>query len=169
MNFRILLSAFAVLGVILLSLTLLATNSNRDKMRYIGKWAGTFEVESVSRGADTESERKRWRLEGYLQVYLTGHRYLYHFDGEQQGIEVTGTWVNQNDRLTLTPKHVAIDDHGGADKRDPNKKYIANDDVQAALNRPIILVQSADHQSFTSLPVSIGPLLGKYNLHKDGY
>lgn len=168
MNFRILFAAFGVLGVCLTGLTLLATNSHRELLRYTGKWAGAFTVDSISKGPDTESDRKRSRLEGYLQLYLSGRRYLFHVDGEQQGVEVNGTWQAQNDRVILTPNHVAIDDHGGADKRDPNKKYIPNDDVQAAFNRPLILIQSDDHQGFVSLPVSIGAYLGKYSFRKDG-
>lgn len=158
----------ATLTCVLIAFTMLATNSNKDLVRYTGRWKGEFAVESITKGEDTEEARTRNRLGGYLQVYLTGHKYKIHLEGLQQGIDIEGTWKAQGDRLTLTPKAITIDDQGGAEKRDPNKPYIANESVMEAYNRPMTLSQSSDKKKFQGLKMTIGDLLGEHRFVKDG-
>ena len=162
-------TVFIVCGlftVLMIVLTLRVANSNRDLLRYTGKWSGGFTVDSIESGANTESDRHRSRLEGYLQIYLTERRYKLHLEGEQQGIDVSGNWTAKGDRITLTPKSVEIDDHGGAEKRDPNKKYIPNEEVLNTYNRPLVFIQSPDRQRYNGLPISLGVLIGKHAFDK---
>jgi hypothetical protein len=159
---------FGLLAVLMIGLTLRATNSNRDLLSYTGKWKGGFTVDAIEPGPNTETDRRRSRLEGYLQVYLTRRSYKLHLEGEQQGIDVDGTWTVKEGRVTLTPKEVKIDDQGGESKRDPNKKYIPNEAVTAAYNRPLVLVLAPDKRSYQGLPTTVGTLLGKHHFEKDG-
>ena len=165
---RIVIIVLVTLATLLFVMTLRATESNKDQIRYTGRWKGGFTVDAVQKGPDTPEARHGQRLEGYLQVYLSGHRYKLHLEGQQQGIDIDGTWTAQGNRLTLTPKAVAIDDQGGEDKRDPNKPYIPNEAVLDAYNRPLVLAQSPDKKSFQGLKVTIGNLLGSHAFVKDG-
>lgn len=165
---RIVYTVLVSLTVLLLVMTLRNVNSNKDLIRYTGRWKGGFTVESVTNGTDTADSRHAHRLEGFLQVYLTNHKYKLHLEGQQEGIDVDGTWTANGDRLTLNPKAVAIDDQGGEEKRDPNKPYIPNEDVLATYNKPIVLVQSADKKGFQGLKVTLGNLLGSHAFVKDG-
>ncbi|MGV3614895.1 MAG: hypothetical protein ACO1SV_06130 [Fimbriimonas sp.] len=155
-----------LLGVLLITLTLRATGSNRDLLRYTGKWEGGFTIESIQKGKDTEEERHRNRIVGFVQIYLTNRKYTLHLEGAQQAIDVDGIWVAKDDRVTLTPKNVKIDDKGGPEQRDPNKPYIPNEAVQAAYNRPMTLVQSPDKQRYEGLAVTVGDFLGKHQFAK---
>lgn len=163
---RIVFIALALLGVLLITLTLRATGSNRDLLRYTGKWEGGFTIDSIQRGPDTEEERHRNRIVGFVQIYLTNRKYTLHLEGTQQAIDIDGTWVAKGDRVTLTPKTVKIDDKGGPELRDPNKPYIANEAVQTTYNRPMTLVQSADKRRYDGLAITLGDFLGKHHFEK---
>lgn len=166
MGLRIVFVVLGLLTVGLIGLTLRASSANKQYLRYTGKWKGGFTVSGVSTGPDTENDRHRSRLEGYLQVYLDGRKFKLHLEGEQQGIDVDGTWTAERDTLTLNPKNVAIDDQGGEEKRDPNKMYIANDAVNETYRRPLVLKQKG--KRYDGLIVTLGPLLGSHWFEKDG-
>lgn len=155
-----------VFTVTLIFFTVRATGSNRDLIRYTGRWGGGFTIDSVQSGPDSEAVRKRNKLTGYVQIYLTGRKYTLHLEGEQQGVDVYGTWTAKGEKLTLTPKEVKIDDRGGPEQRDPNRPYLPNEDVRAAYERPIVLSQSADKNSFQGLPMSVSRFIGKHRFEK---
>lgn len=155
-----------LLAVTLFAFTIRAIGSNRDLIPFTGKWTGGFEIDTVTQGPDSAEEKKRNRLDGYLQVYLTKRKYKLHLEGIQQGIDVDGTWTVQGRRITLKPEKVTIDDHGGAEERDPNKPYIPNDDVNAAYYKPIVLDQSADKQGFKGLAVTVGRFIGRHSFSR---
>jgi hypothetical protein len=146
----------------LFALTLRATGSNRELIPYTGRWAGGFEIDTVTQGPATEEVKRQNRLTGYLQVYLTGRKYKLHLEGIQQGIDIDGTWTAKGRRIILTPKEVKIDDRGGPEMRDPNKPYLPNEDVTAAYSKPIVLDQSEDKQSFQGLSVTVSRFIGKH-------
>lgn len=158
---------FGVLLVLLIGFTVRASFSNQDLMPFTGRWKGGFTVDSIQKGSDTADDRHRSRLEGYVQVYLTGRKYVLHLEGEQQGIDVTGTWTAKGDRITLQSKSVTIDDQGGADARNPNKKYIPNEVVNEAYSRQMVLVLSKDKHNLRGLKVSVGDLIGEHAFEKD--
>lgn len=155
-----------VLTITLVAFTIRATGSNRELIRYTGKWSGGFTVDSVVSGPDSVTVRKRNGLIGYLQIYLTGRKYKLHLEGEQQGIDVDGTWTAKGEKITLTPKEVKIDDRGGPEQRDPNRPYLPNDDVNTAYRKPIVLSQSADKNTFAGLAMSVGRFIGKHSFTK---
>lgn len=137
-------------------------------MPFLGKWKGKFEVAEVQGGV-TAQDIKRETLKGYVQVYATNRLYKLEMEGEQETIDVTGVWTIKANRITLSPQKVDIDDQGGADKRDPNKKFIPSDEAQLAYNRPIVLTESRDKKSLTGLEISIGKLVGTHRFVKDSF
>ena len=143
-------------------------NRNSDLLPFLGKWLGRFEISEIQ-GGGTAQDIKRETLKGYVQVYATSRSYKMEMEGEQEVINITGTWTIKANRITLTPKSIIIDDKGGEDKRDPNKKFIASKDVREAYGRPLLLVESADKKSLTGLKITIGNLLGIHRFVKDSF
>lgn len=151
-----------LLAAVLFALTLRATGSNRELIPFTGRWGGGFEIDTVTQGPASDEVKRQNRLEGYLQVYLTGRKYKLHLEGIQQGIDVDGTWTAKGRRITLTPKEVKIDDRGGPEMRDPNKPYLPNEDVTAAYSKPIVLDQAEDGKSFKGLSMTVSRFIGRH-------
>ena len=142
-------------------------NPNKAAMPFFGKWIGAFTVTEMHGG--TALDMKRESLKGYVQVYVNRRQYKMEMEGEQETIDITGTWSVDKNRITLTPKQIDIDDQGGADKRDPNKKFIPADIAQAAYSRPLLLQESPDKKSLTGLKTTIGILVGTHHFTKDSF
>lgn len=155
---------FAILCLVLVA----GCNFNKALMPFLGKWSGSFEVTDIA-GGGSESDKRRETLKGYIQVYATDRIYRMEMEGEQESVVVTGAWTIKGNRITLKPDHVLIDDQGGADKRDPNKKFIPAADVQAAYGRPLVLTESSDKKSLTGLTMTIGKLTGTHRYIKDSF
>jgi hypothetical protein len=160
---------FSVLLVVLLTLTMRAKNSNQDLRPFLGKWSGEFKPESFRTGQGSEEDLRRSRLEGYIQVYATNRKFKMHLEGEQQAIDVTGTWTFEEKKLNLTPLDVQIDDQGGEEMRDPNKKYIPADAVRATYSKPLSFRLGGDGKTLQGLPISLGEMIGSHRLEKDGF
>jgi len=144
-------------------------NSHKDLMAFLGKWKGGFDVTSV-RGANASSlDIKRDTLRGFIQVYETNRSYKMELNGEQETIEINGTWTIKGNHITLRPTMLDIDDKGGEQQRDPNKKYIAAMLVRAAYGQPLVLVESRDKKSLTGLEMSVGDLVGTHRYVKDSF
>ena len=143
-------------------------NHNKELMPFLGKWIGRFEVSDIS-GGGTPTDMKREQLRGYVQVYATERSYKMEMEGEQETIDISGFWTIKGNRITLTPKVVTIDDQGGADKRDPNKKFIPADAASAAYSRPLLLQETPDKKSLNGLKITIGSLIGTHFFVKDSF
>ena len=143
-------------------------NHNKELLPFLGKWSGQFDVSDIE-GGGTAKDIKRETLKGYVQVYATERTYKMEMEGEQETIDISGTWTIKGNRLTLTPNDITIDDQGGADKRDPNKKFIPAADAKAAYNRPLLLQETPDKKALHGLKISIGNLIGTHNFVKDSF
>jgi hypothetical protein len=137
-------------------------------MPFLGKWSGTFTVSEIQ-GGGADKDMKRESLRGFVQVYATNRKYKMEMNGEQETIDVNGTWTIHGNRITLTPIEVIIDDQGGIDQRDPNKKFIPSDEVRAAYGRPLILEQTPDKKALNGLKMVIGKLIGTHRYIKDSF
>lgn len=137
---------------------------HKELLPYLGKWNGAFEVERFA-GA-TPKDLSRETLRGYLMLYATNRRFLLHFDGEQQAVDLDGTWALNGKQVELRATKVEIDDQGGEEFRDPNKKWIPSDQLQAAVGRPIILNPSTDGKRLAGPATSIGDRTGAYRFHR---
>lgn len=143
-------------------------NPHKNLMPFLGKWSGKFEVSDII-GGGKDSDKKRETLSGYVQVYATGQSFKMEMQGEQETIDISGTWTCKGNRMTLNPKSVQIDDQGGADQRDPNKKFIPATDVQTAYGRPMVLQETPDKKSLNGLEMTIGKLVGTHRFVKDSF
>jgi hypothetical protein len=147
---------------------LIGCNHNKELMPFLGKWSGSFEVAEIT-GGGTAKDLKRESLKGYVQVYATERSYKMEMEGEQETVNISGFWTISGNRITLKPERIGIDDRGGEDKRDPNKKFIPSEDVQAAYGRPLVLSEAADKKSLTGLKITIGKLVGTHRFVKDSF
>ena len=138
--------------------------THSDLMPFLGKWLGTFVVSSISTGG-TDADKKREQLTGYIQVYANHQSYKMELEGEQETIRIDGTWTIRGKQITLTPKELGIDDKGGSEVRDPNRKYIPSDAVRTAL----VLTESADKKSLHGLEITVGNLVGHHEFVKDSF
>jgi len=147
---------------------LLGCNRNKDLMPFLGKWSGEFDVTEIQ-GGGTPADMKREKLKGFVQVYATNRLYKMQMEGEQETIDIDGTWTIKANRITLTPKDIVIDDQGGADKRDPNKKFIPSDAARAAYERPLVLAETPDKKALNGLKITVGNLVGAHKFVKDSF
>ena len=153
---------------ILIGTMLVGCNMHTDLMPFLGKWIGKFQVSTVN-GAGSEKDRAREELKGFVQIYATNRSYKMELEGEQETIKIDGTWTISGKRITLTPKKLVIDDKGGADQRDPNKKYIAAEDVRAAYGQPLVLTESANKKALHGMEITVGSLVGHHEFVKDSF
>jgi hypothetical protein len=137
----------------------LARTAHSDLRPYLGKWTGGFYADPTN---------KRLDLTGYLQIYATHQTFKLHLEGEQQGIDVDGTWVLEKKQLIFKPTKVAIEDDGGELKRNPNLTYYPNADVKAAYSKPFVLNPSKDNKRLEGLLTSIGKREGIYRFDWGG-
>lgn len=152
---------------IALGFTARSSCSNRDLIPFLGKWTGAFVVDVVREGPDTARDRTRSSLRGFIQVYATNRTFKMYLDGEQESLELDGTWTEKGRRLTLHVKEPKVDDLGGADNRDPNRKFVDAEDIRVAYAHPIVLDLTTDRHRLVGLPVTLGPLLGHHEFTKD--
>jgi len=162
---------FFVLLIIAVSFAIIAeaSCSNKDIMPFLGKWSGGFNVQRVTVGADTPKDRERSSLHGFVQIYATNRKFKLHLEGEQEALDLTGTWTFKKNRMTLTTTDFAVDDQGGADMRNPNMKFIPADELRVGYTRPMVLDLSPDKKHLSGLPITIGGLVGKHDFAKDSF
>lgn len=159
----------AIVLVILLYVTAQSSCSNKELVPYLGKWTGGFIVDSVSPAARSATDLKRNNLRGFIQVYATRHSFKMHLEGEQEIIDLAGNWVLKRQRLTLKVNETKIDDFGGADVRNPNRKFIPSDAIRDTYTRPIVLDLSPDKHRYEGLPMTMGNLIGRHQFTRDAY
>ncbi|MFZ4506256.1 MAG: hypothetical protein ACOYON_00995 [Fimbriimonas sp.] len=148
-------------AALLVALLAGASCGGKERLPFLGKWALRFEVTGAGEGAKP-ADLTRNELVGYLQIYATKNGFILFLEGEQQSIEVRGDWKIERKRLVLAPKDVLIDDRGGVDVRDPNKKYLEPDGIREAYSRGLVLVPSQDGTKLEGLTMAIGPLRGRH-------
>ncbi len=143
-------------------------NPHADMVPFLGKWSGGFQVTEITGGGKAR-DLKRESLMGYVQVYATSRSYKMELSGEQETIDISGTWSHKGNHITLQPSAITIDDQGGADKRDPNKKFIPAAIAKAAYERPLILQETPDKRTLSGLKISVGKLIGTHKFVNDSF
>lgn len=138
------------------------SNPNSALVPYYGKWSGGFNVEAFRLGQGNQKLRDRASLRGYLMLYATGKKFKLHLEGEQEIIDLDGTWTVEKERVMLRTTATKIDDMGGEEARDPNKFFVTGEAVRDAYARPIPLRMSKDRQKLTGLRITIGEYEGTH-------
>ena len=149
-------------------LLLAAGCGDKAILPFLGKWQGQFEVQRMQISG-TESDRKRESLKGYVQVYADKHKFKMRMEGEQEAVDLTGIWSIKGRQITLQFSEVVVDDMGGEQFRDPNRKFISPLDLRAAYGKPIVLNLSADKQHLDGLTMTMGGLTGRHVYVKDSF
>lgn len=142
--------------------------ADKAQLPFLGKWLGQFEVRDISSGG-TDLDRKRESLKGYVQVYADKHKFVMRMEGEQEAIDLLGTWSVRGRQLTLSFAEVKIDDMGGERFRDPNRKFISPTALRVAYARPVVLNLAADKKHLDGLTMTMGNLTGRHVFLKDSF
>lgn len=158
-----------VLLAIALFFTARASCANKDLVPFFGKWSGAYEVDQVLKGADGPKDRERSKLEGFVQIYGSNRSYKMFLNGEQESLEIGGTWTTKGNRITLRMNDFKLDDQGGEDARNPNAKFIPADELREAYAKPLVLELSADKKRLTGLRTTVGPTVGTHRFAKESF
>jgi hypothetical protein len=134
--------------------------SDKKIIPLLGRWEGGFTAEQIA-GAQPK-DIKRFDLKGYLMLYATEYRFKMHLEGEQEAVDLSGSWAPKGAQVILTPKDESIDDYGGADVRNPNKRFIPIPLVKQAYSSPIVLNVAAGNKKLSGPLFSIGQLSGRH-------
>lgn len=154
-------------GVSLLLLTAGCNFGNKEHIRFLALWNGKFKVEKVLTGPDSPQDRARYELKGYIKILSNKSEFWIHLEGEQQAIDIKGTYKIEKDRIQLrASSDTRIDDFGGEDKRNPNLKFIPIQALKDSYAKPIILDLSKDGLKLTGLTFTLGPVEGQYEFEK---
>jgi hypothetical protein len=156
------LSPWIAVGLVLVS----SGCVNKERWPFLGKWNGGFEAESVN--SKVPSDLKRWNMPGYIMLYATRWAFKMHIEAETSTIEAKGIWELRDKTLTLRINDLKIDDRGGEEKRDPNKKYISADAIQKTIGRQIVFRLSDDLKKMDTGLQSFDEVLGSFKFAHSG-
>jgi hypothetical protein len=135
---------------------------------FLGTWPGQFTVDKVNRGPDGPDDRKHHCLHGDLVIRLDKKSYMLHLAGEQQQVDVKGTWSYSGNQITLDPtKDVKVSTDGGKEGVNPNRKYVPDEELYLAYGKKITLKLSKDGLSLEGLRTTIAFLEGTHSFKKD--
>ena len=155
------------IGVLAFAFIVLAGCGDQKVVPFLGQWPGQFTVDKVNKGPDGPEDRKHHTLHGYLSVRLNKKSYMLHLEGEQQQIDVKGTWTYSGNQLTLTPVDPKINTEGGKEGLNPNFKFVPVDELYLAYEKKMTLNLSKDRATLLGLRTSVAFLEGTHSFKKD--
>lgn len=151
-------------SALLLPLALIAgACGDRNVAPFLGKWSGGLEVLRVKgpKGGDPKARE----LRGDLQVYV--RKFELNLTGAQQSVRVRGTWTYEDRKLRLKANDLSFDDRGGAEKRDPNRPYLAPEALQTFFGRERTLNLSKDGKRLAGVEDDLADLVAGLAFVKD--
>lgn len=151
----------------LVALFLVGCGGDANRLKFLGQWTGAFEVDKVLKGPDGPEDRKHSDLRGYISIVLNKMGYTMHLEGEQQQVDIKGTWSYSGQQITLEPKDVKVNTDGGEHGVNPNLKYVPDEDLYAAYQKKITLKVSSDGSTLKGLTTTIAFLEGVHTFKKD--
>jgi hypothetical protein len=167
-------SPFAIGCSILIALTILAliilkiaSGGDQKAVPLLGQWPGQFTVDKVNRGPDGPDDRKHHTLRGYVSVRLNKKMYTMHLEGEQQQIDIKGTWSYTGNQITLAPNDIKVNTEGGKEGINPNFKFVPDDELYNAYQKKITLNLSKDGSKLQGLRTTIAFLEGTHSFKKE--
>ncbi len=123
--------------------------AHRELMPVLGRWNGQLEVVLGEKDSG---------MKGYLMLYATHKKFLLHFEGPQEAMDLSGNWTLKGKQVLMDVVDQKFDDQGGEEKRDPNKPFIPVADLRQAFGKSMVLNRGKDDQTLTGPPVSLGKL-----------
>lgn len=133
---------------------------------FLGTWSGQFTVEKVGQGPDTEKDRKRHSLTGFLRIQLNLKQYQMELKGEQQLVKITGTWTYTGKQIVLTPGKVEIKEESD-DGPNPNYKFVPAEDLNKAYQQKLAFTVNEKGTQLVGRTTSISFLTGTHAYKKD--
>ena len=157
----------AILTILALGVLKISGGGDKKAVPFLGQWPGQFTVDKVNRGPDGPDDRKHHTLHGYLSVRLNKNMYMLHLEGEQQQIDIKGTWSYSGDQLTLSPNEIKPATERNPNGLNPNFKYVPDEDLYTAYQKKITLNLSKDGSTLRGLRTTIAFLEGTHTFKKD--
>jgi hypothetical protein len=152
---------------LIIATTLFAGCGGKKPVQFLGQWPGNFNVDKINRGPDGAEDRKHHKLHGWISVRLDKQKYIMHMNGEQQQIDIKGTWTVLGNQITLDPNDVKVATDGGKDGVNPNFKYVPDADLYQAYQQKITLKLSKDGSRLEGLRTTIAFLEGTHTFKKE--
>ena len=90
-----------------------------------------------------------------------------HLEGEQQTIDVQGSWNYSGNQVTLSPIDVKVETAGKDEGIDPNRKWILPEELYAAYLKKFVFRLSKDGNTLQGLDTTIVILEGAHIFKKD--
>lgn len=151
--------------LVVMSLVVLSAGCvNKDRWPYLGKWNGGFKADTYA--GKVPDDIKRWDMPGYVMLYATKWSFKLHLEAEQAIIDGKGTWAQRGKTISLTFTELKIDDKGGEEKRNPNRKFISAESIRKAFGREIVFRLSDDGKKIETGLQSYDDLLGTLGFNK---
>lgn len=117
------------LGLILALSCLVVGCGDKKTIPFLGTWIGGLEVSKVLSGTDGAEDRIRHNLKGYVRIVLDNNKYTMVLEGEQQVVDVKGTWVYKGKQVILTPNDVQVNNRFKGEDLNPNLKAVVPDEL----------------------------------------
>lgn len=155
------------LGLILALSCLVVGCGDKKTIPFLGTWIGGLEVSKVLSGTDGAEDRIRHNLKGYVRIVLDNNKYTMVLEGEQQVVDVKGTWVYKGKQVILTPNDVQVNNRFKGEDLNPNLKAVVPDELYSAYLKKITLNLSSDNKSLSGLDTTVAALEGRHNFKKE--
>lgn len=153
--------------MLLLPVVALVGCGDQKTMPFLGQWNGAFDVEKVVNGPDSEKDRKRHTLRGYVKIVLNKKSYQMKLEGEQQTVDIKGKWKYNGKQLFLEPDDVKIGPDGSQEDLNPNRKSVPAEDLYVGYGKNLTFRINDDGRSLTGLTTTIAGLEGTHRFKKD--
>ena len=140
---------------------------DREAVKFLGNWPGQFTVDKVERGPDGPDDRKHHTLRGYVNVRLNKKMYTMHMEGEQEQVDIKGTWTITGNQITLAPSDTKINVEGGKEGINPNFKFVPIEDLYQAYEKKITLNLTKDGSTLQGLRTTIAFLEGSHSFKRE--
>ena len=139
---------------------------NRVEMPYYGKYEGGYVVDSTQNRLIPVA--KRWNLSGYVQLLANRHKFKMHLEGEQQFMDISGTWKLDGKMVRLDLLDYKFEDYGGAANRNPNRTFTSADAIRTSFGKLVTLgIQPAERVVLKGPLLVIGESAGHLEFRKD--
>ena len=145
----------------------LGGGGDKKSIPFFGQWPGKFVVDKVNRGPDGPEDRKHHTLNGYVSIRLDKNKYLMHLEGEQQQVDIKGTYKISGSQITLDPDDIKVKTEGGKDGVNPNFKFVPDEDLYEAYQKKITLKLSKEGSTLEGLRTTIAFLEGTHTFKKE--
>lgn len=140
---------------------------DKKSVPFLGTWTGGLEVTKVLSGKDSPQDRIRHNLKGYVRIVLDNNKYTMMLEGEQQVVEIKGTWAYKGKQVTLSPVDVQVNNRFKGEELNPNMKAVVPDELYSAYLKKVTLNISADGKSLSGLDTTVAALEGRHIFKKE--